>query len=139
MKTVMHTVITQPAQYNLGMSTEGPLKVLTSGTYRGCSKDSQGTNTKVYGLRFIDKFVFEKQQSFYYICTPVFYKKNKYSNVLNGDVCKMSTGSSCGTSDGPNNGTFQGYPRYVGQTCFLNSTRKHIKLTLAGYSKLYSK
>ena len=59
MKTVMHTVITQPAQYNLGMST--PLKVLTSGTYRGCSKDSQGTNTKIYGLRFIDKFVFEKQ------------------------------------------------------------------------------
>ena len=57
----MHTVITQPAQYNLGMSTEGPLKVLTSGTYRGFSKDSQGTNTKVYGLRFIDKFVFEKQ------------------------------------------------------------------------------
>ena len=26
----------------------------------------------------------------------------------------------------------------VGQTCFLNYTHKHIKLTLAGYSRLYS-
>ena len=24
-----------------------------------------------------------------------------------------------------------------GHTCFLNSTRKHIKLTLTGYSRLY--
>ena len=88
MKTVMHTVITQPAQYNLGMSTECPLKVLTSGTYRGCSRDSQGTNTKIYGLRFIDKFVFEKQQSFYYICTPVFYKKTNTQTFCMGTSAK---------------------------------------------------
>ena len=28
--------------------------------------------------------------------------------------------------------------RTVGQTCFLNSYQKHIKLTLTGYSRLYS-
>ena len=31
----MHTVITQPAQDNPGMFPEGPLKFLTSETYRG--------------------------------------------------------------------------------------------------------
>ena len=37
---------TQPENYALGMSPEGSLKVLTSGTYKGSSGDSQGTNTK---------------------------------------------------------------------------------------------
>ena len=48
----MHTVITQPAQENPGMSTEGPLKALISGTYRGPSGASQGTNAKfmIYDL-----------------------------------------------------------------------------------------
>ena len=26
----------------------------------------------------------------------------------------------------------------VGHTCFLNSTNKHIKLTLTGYSRIYN-
>ena len=30
-----------------GTSPEGPLKVLMTGTYRGSSCDSQGTNTKI--------------------------------------------------------------------------------------------
>ena len=42
----------------------------------------------------------------YYIFIPVFYRKNKYSNLLNVDARETSTGSSCGTSRGPNNGTF---------------------------------
>ena len=46
----MNTVITQPAQDNPGMSPEGPLKVLTSRTYRVPSGDSQGTNAKTYNL-----------------------------------------------------------------------------------------
>ena len=29
-----------------------------------------------------------------------------------------------------------GHPRDVGHICFLNSTQKHIKLTLTGYSRL---
>ena len=37
---------TQPANYAPGTSPEGSLKVLTSGTYKGPSGDSQGTNTK---------------------------------------------------------------------------------------------
>ena len=35
-----------------------------------------------------------------------FYRKNKYSRVLNGDVHGTSTGPSCGKSMGPNDGTF---------------------------------
>ena len=84
----------------------------------------------------MDKVIFQKQQSLYYICIPVFYRKSKYTNVVNGDVRQTSTGNSCGKSQGLNNATFQGSPRGVGQTCFLNSTLKHIKLT--GYSRLYS-
>ena len=38
---------TQPAQDVPGTSPESLLKVLTSGTYRGPSGDSQGTNTKI--------------------------------------------------------------------------------------------
>ena len=49
-----------------------------------------------------------------------------------------STGPSCGTSWEPNDGTFWGRPRDVGHTGFLNLTHKHIKLTLTGYSRLYS-
>ena len=38
---------TQPAHDIPGTSTESLLKVLTSGTYREPSGDSQGTNTKI--------------------------------------------------------------------------------------------
>ena len=41
---------TQPANYAPRMSPEGSLKVLTSGTYKGSSGDSQGTNTKTEEL-----------------------------------------------------------------------------------------
>ena len=38
---------TQPAHDVLATSSEGPLKILTSKTYRGPSGDSQRTNTKI--------------------------------------------------------------------------------------------
>ena len=41
---------TQPARDVPGTSPEGPLKVLTSGTSRGPSGDSQGTNTEINDL-----------------------------------------------------------------------------------------
>ena len=41
---------TQPARDVPGTSPEGPLKVLTSGTSRGPSGDSQGTNAKIDDL-----------------------------------------------------------------------------------------
>ena len=44
------SVISQPAHDVPGTSPEGPLKVLTSGTSRGPSGDSQGTNTKIDDL-----------------------------------------------------------------------------------------
>ena len=66
----------------------------------------------------------------YCISIPAFYRKNESSKVLNGDVHGTSTEPSYGTSGGPNDGTFNGHPRDVGQTCFSNSTHKHIKLTL---------
>ena len=78
------------------------------------------------------------QQSLFYTYITVFYCENKCSKVLNGDAHETSTGPSCGTSRGPNDGTFWGHPREVGHTCFLNPTQKHIKLTLTGYSRLHS-
>ena len=45
-----HRDITQPAHNVPGTSPEGPLKVLTSGTSRGPSGDSQVTNTKIDDL-----------------------------------------------------------------------------------------
>ena len=43
-----------------------------------------------------------------------------------------------GTPWGPNDQMFWGRLWDVGDTCFLNPTQKNIKLTLSGYSKLYS-
>ena len=127
---VIHIIIekiiivnTHPAHDILGASPESPLKILTSRAYRGPSGDSQGTNTK------IDSFM---KKLFFRSNSP--YRKNKYSKVLNGDVRRASTGPSCRTTLGPNDGTFQGHP--VSQSCFLNSIYKHIKLTLTGCSRL---
>ena len=69
----------------------------------------------------------------------IFTGKTNIRKVLNGDVHGASTGPSCGTTRVPDDGTFWGRPRDVGLICFLNSTQKHIKLTLTGYSRLYSK
>ena len=115
---------------------QNQLKVLTSGTSRGPSGDSQGTNTKINDL--MKKLFFICNSFFITHLFLLFYWKIKYSKGLNGDIHGMSTGPSCGTSWGPNGGTFWGSPLDVGHTCFLNSTHKHIKLTLIGSSRLYS-
>ena len=78
------------------------------------------------------------QESLFYTSITNFYWKNKYLKFLNGDVHGTSTGPSCGTSRGPNDGKFWGRPRDFGHIRFLNSTQKHIKPTLTGYSRLYS-
>ena len=117
-------VYTHLARDVLGTSPEGPLKVLMS-----------GTNTKIDDLM---KKLFFRCNSPCYTHLFLFYLKNKYSKGLNGDLHGRSTGPSCGTSRGPNDDTFWGRPRDITHTCFLNSTHKHIKLPLTGYSKLYS-
>ena len=61
-----------------------------------------------------------------YTSVTVFCWKNKYAKVLNGDVYGTSTGPSCRTSPGQNDGTFWGRPRDVGHAWFLDSTQKHI-------------
>ena len=42
----------------------------------------------------------------FYTTVTVFYWKNKYSKVVNGNVHGTSTRPSCRTSQGPNDGTF---------------------------------
>ena len=50
------------------------------------------------------------QESLFYTSIAVFYWKNKYLKVLNGDVHETSTGLSCRTSRGPNDGMLLGRP-----------------------------
>ena len=49
-RTASDKVLPQLARDVPGTSPEGPLKVLTSGTSRGPSGDSQGTNTEIDDL-----------------------------------------------------------------------------------------
>ena len=86
------------------------------------------------------KKVFFRCNSPYFTHLVPFFtiKANIQSKILNGEDNEMPTGSRCGTPGGRNDGTFWGRPRDVDHTCFLNSTQKHIKLTLTGYSRLYN-
>ena len=79
-------------------------KVLMFETYKAPSGDSQGTNTKIYGLMIRLCFISDVPCIAYLFL--FFYTKNNYSNVLNGDVHETSTGLSCGASREPNNETF---------------------------------
>ena len=96
----------------------------------------QGTSTKKWW--FNEKIVFLDAIVLGLHIYSRFYRKKKYLKVLNWDVHGTSTGRSYGTSRGQNDRIFWGRPRDMGCTCFLNSTHKHFKLTLAGYSRLYS-
>ena len=140
---VIHIIIkkiiignTQLAHDVPGTSPEGFLKVLMSATYRGPSGDSQETNTKIND--FMKKIFFRIISPCITYLFLFFTGRTNIQKFYMGDVHGTSTGPSCGTSVGPNGETFQGRPWDVGQTSFLNSTHKHIKLTLTGYSKLYS-
>ena len=127
---------TQPAHGNPETSLEGPLKVLTSGTYRGPSEDSQGANTKIDIKNF--KKLFCSSNSPWITYLLFFLQEEKMCKRSKWGRHRTSMGPSCKTSLGPNDGRFQGRPWEVGQTCFLNSTHKHKKLTLTSYSRLYS-
>ena len=94
---------TQPADYAPGTSPEGSLKVLTSGTYRGPSGDSQGTNTKTDELM---KKLFFKSNSPCITYVILFSTGKKYSKVIRDvrDVHGTSMGPSCGSSRRPSDG-----------------------------------
>ena len=119
-----------PAHNVPGAFCKGLLKVLSSGTYNGPSADFQGTKTKICDL--MKKLIFRCNSPCITHLFLFFYRKDKYSKVLNRYVHMASTGPSCGTSRGPNDGTFWGRPWDVGRTCFLGSIHKHIKLTVTG-------
>ena len=55
--TIFSVSLTHPAHDVLGTSPEGPLKVVTSGNYKGLSGDPQGTNRKTEDL--MKKLVFK--------------------------------------------------------------------------------
>ena len=78
--------VTQPAHEVPRTSPEGPLKILTSGTYRGPSGDPRGTNTKTDDL--MKKLFFRRNSPCITYLFLFFYRKNKYSKV-------------CGTSRDP--------------------------------------
>ena len=117
----------------LGMSPEGLLKVLMSGTYRGPSRILIGP---------IQKLIIEWKNcprfklSLYYIIISVFYRKNKYSNVLSGTSMGHLQDPIVGRSGDQIMGHSRDVPRMLVKQCFLNSTHKYIKLALTGYSRL---
>ena len=94
---------TQPENYALGMSPEGSLKVLTSGTYKGSSGDSQGTNTKTDELT---KKLFFKSNSPCITYVILFSAGKKNSKVIRDvrDVHGTSMGPNCGSSRRPSDG-----------------------------------
>ena len=66
----------------------------------------QGTNTEIVGL--MRKLFFRNNSLCITYLFLFFYRKNKYSKVLNRDVHGTSTGPSYGTFRGSNDGTFWG-------------------------------
>ena len=97
--------------------------------------DLQGTNTETDDLMkkcFLDTIVLVLHIHYCFSLEKQIFKISEWGRP------RASTGPECGTSRGPNDGTFWGRPQDFSHTCFLNSTQKHIKLTLTSYSKLYS-
>ena len=102
---------TQPAHNVLGTSPEGLLKVLKSETCGGLSGDSREPIQKLMILwknciSEVIVLVLDICKDIPSISVSVFYRKNKYSKALNGYVHRRSTGPSCETSLGLNDGTF---------------------------------
>ena len=97
---VLHAVDTRPAHDVPRTSPEGPLKVLTSGTYRGPSGDSRGTNSKTDNL--MKKLFFRSNSPCITYLFLFFTGRTNIQKFLTA----TSTGPSCGTSRGPNDGTF---------------------------------
>ena len=113
---------TQPTHDDPGTSPEGPLKVLTSnlqGNPQRPSGESQGpiqklffrSNSPCICFYFLQENKYSKvssnSESINSPCiSSYFLQENKYSKVLSGDIHGTSTGPSCWTSMGLNNGRF---------------------------------
>ena len=124
---------TQSVHDVLGTSPVSHLNVLTSGTYRGLSGD-QSKN-----WWFNKKWSFRSNS----LCiTYLFLFLHEEQN----DIQKFDTGTSTGRLwdqvAGRSGDQIMGCSRHVRGTLvkyvFFKSTHKHIKLTLAGFSRLYN-
>ena len=140
-----------------GLAWEAALKktkVNTTGTRRSgdvpwkspkCPnvQDLQGTVRELLGDQhkhwwFNEKTDFRCNSPWFCKSIIAFYWKNKYSKILNEDVHRTPARPSYGTSGGSIDGTFWDVRGTSIIHVFLNPARKHIKLTLTSYSRLYS-
>ena len=104
-------------------SPESPLKVLTSGTYRGPSRDPQGTNTKTDDLIkifFSEVKVLALYMYFCFLQEEQIFKSSKWGRPR--DVYRTQFLDGLGIKWLDVRGTSKG-------RCFLNSTHKHIKVS----------
>ena len=127
---------TQRARGVLWTFPEGSLKVLTSVTYRGPSGYPQGTNKKTDDLMKIFFFRNIALLDIYYCFLQEEQIFKSYKRVRPRDFYKTQLWDVPGTEWWDVIGTSAGRLRDIGQTCFLNSTHKHSKLTLIVYSRL---
>ena len=86
-----------------GTSSEGPLKVLTSVTYRESPGESQGTNTKVDN--FMKKLFSEVIALVLHVCFCFLQDKRIFKSSKGGRPWEVYGGPSCETSL-RHNGTF---------------------------------
>ena len=128
---------TQLAHDGLETFLEGPQKILPSGTYREPSGNSQGTNKKNYDFNEKNYFLVAIVLRIVLHIYSCFLHEEKIFRSYKRGLPQHLRGPIAGLP-GPNDGTFLKGSQDVGHTCFLNSTHKHIKFTLAGYSRLYS-
>ena len=102
-----------------------------SETYRRLSGYSQATNIKTDGLT--KKNVFLEAIVLYYISIPVFYRKKKYSKVLNGDVHGRLPFSGCLEDQRRSRDVRSTSVKYIFKIKLTNTLN-----LLTGYSVLYS-
>ena len=119
----------------LGTSPEGPLKVLTSGTYRGPFRGISEDSSKFDD--FIEKLLFRSNSPcitylFLFFTEEKMFKRSKRGRPW--DVYRTQLRDVHGTKWWDVLGTSMGRRSKI---CFLDSTHKHIKLNLTGYSRHY--
>ena len=128
-------IIAQPAHDVPRTFPEGLLKVLTSGTSRNLQRTLRRPTQKVlikWKKGFIDEIVLYFHIYYCVLLEKEIFKSSKwerprevYGTYLR-DVPRAKLWNALGTST------------RVRSYMFWNSTQKHIKLTLTGYSRLYS-
>ena len=84
-------------------------------------------------LTTLKTLLFRSNSSLYYISIHFLYRKNKYAKVLNGDIHETSKEPVAERFADQMMGCFTNVCGTSVERFFLNSTWKHIKLTLTSY------